>query len=279
MLQKLKRLQYGARVKLYSADQMQMVDVAGRRTQLLRGGKGEPLVYLHSAIGETMWLPFHQGLAAEWEVIAPAHPGFAASEGYDEIDGMEDVIFHYLDLFAALGLERFHLVGSSFGGWIAAEFAVRYPERVSRLVLVDSAGLWLDEAPPPDFFARLQDAPALRRMMLHAPDSFLGDLLFPEDPADERIEAGLRAMQAIARIGWNPFLHNPKLRSRLRRITSPTLLLWGANDAVFPSLYAQAFREAIPGSIIQLIERCGHLPMFEQEAKFVASVTRFLRSA
>jgi len=276
MLQKLKRLQYGARVKLYSADQMQIVEVAGRRTQLLRGGKGEPIVYLHSAIGETMWLPFHQGLAASWEVIAPAHPGFAASEGYEEIDGMEDVIFHYLDLFAALGLERFHLVGASFGGWVAAEFAVRYPERVNRLVLADAAGLWLDEAPAPDFFARLQDAPALRRMMLHDPDSFLGDLLFPAVPDEERIEAGLRAMQAIARIGWNPFLHSPKLRSRLRRITSPTLVLWGKNDAVFSNQYAQAFGDAIPGSTVHLIDRCGHLPMFEQEAKFVSSVTRFL---
>ena len=279
MLEKLKRLQYGARVKLYSADQMQMVEVAGHRTQLLRGGQGEALVYLHSAVGETMWLPFHQGLAAEFEVIAPAHPGFAASEGYDEIDGMEDVIFHYLDLFAALVLQRFNLVGASFGGWVAAEFAVRYPERVSRLVLVDAAGLWLDEAPVPDFFARLQDASALRRMMLYRPESFLGDLLFPEDPEDERIEAGLRAMQAIARIGWNPFLHSPKLRSRLRRITSPTLLLWGADDVVYPQLYAQAFRDAIPGSTVQLIEKCGHLPMFEQEGRFVSAVTRFLRGA
>jgi pimeloyl-ACP methyl ester carboxylesterase len=171
------------------------------------------------------------------------------------------------------------MLGHSWGGGIAMLTTAQDQDAVNRLVLVDAAGLWLDEAPAQDFFARLQDAPALRRMMLHDPGSFLGDLLFPADPDEERIEAGLRAMQAIARIGWNPFLHSPKLRSRLRRITSPTLVLWGRNDAVFSNHYAQAFGDAIPGSTVHLIDRCGHLPMFEQEAKFVSNVTRFLRSA
>jgi hypothetical protein len=74
MLEKLKRLQYGARIKLYSGDQMNVVEIGGRRTQYLRGGSGAPLLYLHTGIGETNWMPFHQALSRNFDVIAPAHP-------------------------------------------------------------------------------------------------------------------------------------------------------------------------------------------------------------
>jgi pimeloyl-ACP methyl ester carboxylesterase len=276
MLEKLKQLQYGARVKLYSGDQLKQVELDDRRVRLLRAGAGEPLVYLHSAIGETMWLPFHQGLARAFEVFAPAHPGFAGSSGEEEIDQMEDVIFHYLDLFDALGLERFNLAGASFGGWIAAEFALRYPERIRRLVLASAAGLWLNESPPADLFAKLQDTAALRRLLLANPRSFVGDLLFPDQPDEARLEAALRGMQAVARLGWSPPMHNPKLRARLRRVTAPTLVLWGAEDRFLPPAYAAAFSSAIPQAEVRLIKNCGHLPMFEQESEFVAAVTKFL---
>jgi pimeloyl-ACP methyl ester carboxylesterase len=276
VFEKLKQWQYGAKVKLHAADKMKLVQVAGRQTQLLQAGAGEPLVYLHSALGETLWLPFHQALAKRFAVCAPAHPGFAQSEGFEEIDGMEDVVFHYLDLFETLGLERFHLVGASLGGWVAAEFAVRYPERIRRLVLVDAAGLWLDEAPIPDFFTKLLEPEAMRALLLHEPHSFLATLLFPPEPDEERMEAALKAMQTTARLGWNPFMHNPKLKGRLRRITCPTLVLWGEHDRLLPPAYAQAYHEAIAGSELVLLKACGHLPMFEQEAEFVAAVTKFL---
>src|SRR5260370_792889 len=99
------------------------VDVNGKRTQVLIGGTGDPLLYLHSSGGEATWLPFHDALSKHYTVIAPAHPGFAESEGMDQIDGMDDVLFHYLDFFEAMGLERVNLMGTSLGGWIALEFA------------------------------------------------------------------------------------------------------------------------------------------------------------
>lgn len=273
MLEKLKRLQYGARIRLYSADQMQVISVAGRRTQLLRGGKGRPLVYLHSIVGETIWLPFHQGLSREFEVIAPASPGFAMSEDAEGSDDIEDVVFHYLDLFAELGLERFHLVGASLGGWIAAEFALRYPERIDHLVLANACGLWLDEPPAPATSLNDQDVATLRQSMLADPTSFLGELLFPEDNSIERIGGEVRTSSKGI---WSRSLHSARLHARLHRITAPTLVLWGANDSLYPPRYAQAFHEVIAGSKVQLIEKCGHLPMFEQEPKFVAAVARFL---
>ena len=82
----------------------------------------------------------------------PTHPGFGKSGGFDQIDTIEDMAFHYVELFDALGLGEVILGGVSLGGWIAAEFAVRWPERVKKLWISDAPGLWVDEEPLPDLF-------------------------------------------------------------------------------------------------------------------------------
>jgi pimeloyl-ACP methyl ester carboxylesterase len=266
MLEKLRLLQYRARIKLYRAEQRRTIDLGEHRATFLASGAGEPLVYLHSIIGESIWYPFHEGLNRSFAVTAPIHPGFGSAVGGGaEIDDLDDLIFYYLDLFAALGLERFHLVGASFGGRIAAEFALRYPERVKRLVLVDSFGLEVPGAPSaePSALTRVEE---LRPRIFFNPRSFLGDLLLPATD-DER-------KRAIARIG----LTHPKLQARLKRIAAPTLLLWGAQDAIVPLAHANIFQTAIPQARLTTIEKCGHLPMFEQEEKFVAAVASFLRA-
>src|SRR5258707_15606912 len=79
-------------------------------------------------------------LGARHRVPGPVPPGFGASEGYEEIEGIDDLVFHTLDVMDALGLERADVVGLSLGGWLAAELALRHPGRVNRLVLVDAAG-------------------------------------------------------------------------------------------------------------------------------------------
>jgi hypothetical protein len=80
-----------------AADKKQFVEVTGKRIQVLIGGNGDPLLYLHSSGGEATWLPFHDALSKYHTVIAPALPGFAESQGLDQIDGMDDVLFFLLD--------------------------------------------------------------------------------------------------------------------------------------------------------------------------------------
>ena len=113
------------------------VEVLGRKIQECRGGSGKPLLYLHSAGGEAIWLPHLTGLAASYELHAPAHPGFLASEGIEQIRDIEDYVYHYLAYLDVMGWKSVDVVGLSLGGWIGAELAARYPERVSKLVLVD----------------------------------------------------------------------------------------------------------------------------------------------
>jgi pimeloyl-ACP methyl ester carboxylesterase len=257
-------------------DKLRLVELNGRKTQIMEGGTGEPLLYLHSAYGENLWLPFHERLAEKFRVIAPAHPGFAQSEGIDEIDSMEDMIFHYLDVLDELGLDQVNIVGVSLGGWIAAEFATRYPDRVKQLVLATPAGLWLDEHPMTDMFALIRRPERLRRVLFHDPNSYLAQLVIQAEPPEEHMAEAYKAMTATARLAWNPPGHNPKLAGRLRRIKSPTLILWGDDDRLIPTAYAKEWARHIQHARVTLLKDCGHLVMFEGENDFVAAIIDFL---
>ncbi len=257
----------------------QTIDVCGRPTVLLHGGDGPPFVYLHSALGESSrWLPFMDLWARHFAVYAPLHPGYGASGGFDQIDSIEDMAFHYVELFDTLGLGEVILGGASLGGWIAAEFAVRWPERVQRLWLADTPGLWLDSEPLPDLFRDMAQPQRLRRLLFHEPESYIARMVIADDADDERRLAGYQAMTVLARLAWErPY--DPKLPARLHRIQCPVLLLWGAHDRLVPPAYAEAYRKHLPQAQLQMIPNCGHLPMFEQEAAFVEAVTRFCRGA
>src|ERR1019366_6289212 len=158
MLNILKQLKFGARVLLaQSGGLSEIIDVAGKPTLIMNSGAGEPFVYLHSALGESaLWLPFFKTFAKTFHVFVPTHPGFGKSGGFEQIADIEDMAFHYIDLFDSLGLEQVNLGGVSLGGWIAAEIAVRWPERVKRLWIADAPGLWVDDVPLGDLFRWMQ---------------------------------------------------------------------------------------------------------------------------
>jgi len=278
MFEALKKLKYGARVFLSrKGGEAETIDVRGRPTVLMHGGDGPPFVYLHSTLGESVrWLPFHQAWARHFTVYAPTHPGFGNSGGFEEIDSVEDMAFHYLELFDALGLDEVVLGGVSLGGWVAAELAVRWPERVKRLWLSGAPGLWVDEAPLPDLCRDMARPDRLRQLLFHAPDDALAKMIIADDPDDERRLAGYQAMTVLARLMWErPY--DPKLAARLHRVRCPTLLLWGANDTLVPPSYGLAYKKYLPHAEWQVIPACGHLGMFEKEAEFVDVVTRFCR--
>src|SRR5512139_2501550 len=130
----------------------EFVEVAGVRTHVLRGGRGAPLLVLHPEFGAKQWSPYHDRLAQHFRVVAPDHPGFGDSERPEWLDDMNDVVFHYVDLLDALKLGRVAVVGTSLGGWIAAELAVAHPARIDRLVLVGAGGLKVDGVERFDLF-------------------------------------------------------------------------------------------------------------------------------
>jgi pimeloyl-ACP methyl ester carboxylesterase len=254
--------------------------VLGRRLHEIRGGAGRPLLYLHSALGEAAWLP-HLGALAEFrEVFAPAHPGFLSSEGIDEIRDIEDLVFHYLAYLDAKGWESVDVVGLSLGGWIAAELAARYPERVSRLVLTASVGIWIRERPIADLFALDARFPErLRELLFHDATSPVAQAVavaWGSELPDAVLENVLKAFAATAKIGWNPLLHDPRLEGLLPRVTAPTLCVWGADDRVVPLEYGERFAKRIPGARLEVIRACGHLVPLERPEAWLAALRSFL---
>jgi pimeloyl-ACP methyl ester carboxylesterase len=257
------------------------LEVLGRGLHVARGGSGPPLLYLHSAAGEALPLPHLEGLAERHEVHAPAHPGFLGSEGGEAIHHVEDYVFHYLAFLDAMGWRSVDVVGLSLGGWIAAELAARYPERVSRLVLVDAVGIWIREKPIADIFALDTRHPErIQALLFHDPDHPMARLMRGpaqgEDLPEEMIANFMNAMAATAKVGWNPLLHDPRLEGLLHRVSAPTLCLWGASDRVVPPEYGEKYAKLIPGAELRILPECGHMLPFEKTAEFVASVNAFL---
>src|ERR1700733_6269115 len=113
MFDALRKLRYAARVLLSrQRGEPETIDVAGRSTVLLHGGEGPPFVYLHSTLGESFrWLPFYDAWAKDFTVYVPTHPGFGLSGGFDTITSIEDMAFHYVELFDALGFDEVILGG------------------------------------------------------------------------------------------------------------------------------------------------------------------------
>ncbi len=245
------------------------LDVRGTRIHLQTEGTGDPLLYFHGA-GGSAWAPGLTLLAQRFRVIAPTHPGFGQSDERPEWDRLDDYVYHYLDLLAALQLERVHLVGSSLGGWLAAELAVGHCDRLRSLVLIDAAGLWLDEAPMVDLFLRSQAE--LLPLMWHDPSKAPK----PPPPTPETMLAQAKNSTTVARLAWKPFFHNPKLPGRLARISVPTLILWGASDRLIPVEHGRRYQELIPGAELQIIPECGHVILREQPERGAQAIIEFI---
>ena|SRR2546430_9472223 len=248
----------------------EFLDLPGGRVHVLRGGTGEPLLFLHAAGGAGQWLEFHELLAQRFEVIAPDHPGFGGSDEFPDVEAIDDLVYHYLDAIKELGLDRPHVVGASFGGWVAAELAVHSPRLVRSLVLLSAAGLRLPEHPIADLF--LMTPPQLVDALFQDP----AKSPFPTDPDIDQVLAFYRDMTGLARFSWVPFLNNPKLERRLHRITAPTLVVWPSEDKLVPIAHGRRYAELIPNAVFAEIEDCGHAMYFERPAEFAEITARFL---
>ncbi len=260
------------------------LDTPAGKISVLRGGTGEPLVYLHSAAGEAV----HAGLedlASDHDVIVPLFPGFGESEGIEGIDGIEDAAFHLLDVLDVLELSAPAVIGLSLGGWMAAELATRSPERVGKLVLVSPVGLYIDGAPVGQIFGRspaeladdlFADQSQPMAQMMHALSEKMGDLMSMAEVPIAILMPMWASMSATAKIGWNPYLHNPKLRGRLRRVTAPTLVVAGDRDRLLPRAHPEAYAEGIAGARLEVVDGAGHMVPLERPGEFAALVRSFL---
>ncbi len=246
--------------------------IQGVDVEVARKGSGPQLLLLHGGGGPIIEQPFTDELAKTFEIIAPTHPGFAGRKVPDHFDGMDDLVYLYLDLLDALNIENAVLMGMSMGGWLAAELSVLPTRRFSKLILVDSVGVKIGGPTDRDIVDVFGIPPQeATNLMWH--DS--AKARQTKGLSDEQIQAIAGNRIALGLYTWEPYMHNPKLRYRLHRVGIPTLLIWGSSDGLVKPDYGKAFADLIPGAEFAEIAEAGHSPHVEQPEAFVSQVLAF----
>ncbi|MGE3537894.1 MAG: alpha/beta fold hydrolase [Candidatus Tectimicrobiota bacterium] len=253
----------------------EVITLAGTRVQMLQGGSGEALLLLHGAGGNPGWLPYHQALAQQYTVYAPAHPGYDRSERPEWISTIQDMAHFYRQALDELGITPVHVIGFSMGGWLAAELAAMCPPSVKSLTLVGAAGLKPEVGEIAEILMVSQDVAKKLRFYDPAQVPDYETLVNRELTPDEQ-ERQWRNREMTSRLCWKPYFHNPKLPGYLRGLKTPTLIVWGQQDAIIPVNCAELYKKALPHATLRVIERCGHSPGLEKPQEFLSAVQAFL---
>jgi pimeloyl-ACP methyl ester carboxylesterase len=250
------------------------VYLAGSRLELVRLGRGRPLLMLCSEEALELAAPVLNTLAEQYELIIPSPPGFGRSDRPEWVMSPDDISYVYLDLVDALGLKDAVVLGASLGGWIAAEMATKNDGFIAQLILVSPYGVKFG-GPTERDIADIWMLPAgevLRRKWF---DPVKGTRDFKSMPEDA-LAIVARNNESFARFCWEPYMHNPKLPHRLHRVKVPTLLVCGANDGITSPAYGSRYAKLIAGAELAVIPEAGHYPHLEQPAKFMEHLRAFL---
>ena len=255
-------------------------------------GGGLPLVMLHGGgPGASAWSNFGSalpGFAEDFRTLLIDQPGF----GQSDKPPVEGNYFRFSaeiikDLLDELGLERIHLLGNSLGGGTAMRFALLFPERVGRLVLMGPGGLSLNlfHADPTEGVKRLMEfgaAPSEETMRafistMVVNQDLVTDELVAERLADAMAPGAQEAMQSMGMSFWNPDTFEDGLLWRdAHQLQRPTLLTWGREDRVNPLDGALVALKMIPRASLHVFPNCGHWAQIEAAEEFRQVSTAFL---
>ncbi|MFZ1866314.1 MAG: alpha/beta fold hydrolase [Polyangiales bacterium] len=278
------------------AMEQQELIIHGKRLKYRIAGNGPLVLLIHGMAGSaTTWKHVMPGLSEHFTVLAPDLLGHGESDKTKGDYSLGAMASTLRDLIVALGYKRATVVGQSYGGGIAMQFAYQYPERCERLVLVDSGGLGSEVnpllrmltlpgseavllvacAPPVRHVVETIGRAALRKKIQNAPVipelwrsySSLGNV--------EARRAFLRTLRAVIDPRGQAVSANDKL---YLAAGIPTLIIWGAEDRIIPVEHAYAAHAAIPGSWLEIIEGVGHYSHCEAPERFVDALTEFIES-
>lgn len=258
---------------MQSGPTIDRIAVHGIELEVQRRGAGAPVLFLHGFQPAPRGARFLELLGRRLEVIAPSHPGFGGTPRPKDFESVYDLLHLYTQLIETLGHPKLSLIGASFGGWLAAELALRMPSRIDRLVLADALGIKVSDRETPDILDIFNVHPdKVRAATWHDPANA------PDYDAmeDEELVALHRSREALSLYGWHPYMHHPRLAYWLPAIKARTLVLWGAADGIVKPSYGQAMARLIPGARFEQIDRAGHYPEIEQPDAFADHVLGFL---
>jgi pimeloyl-ACP methyl ester carboxylesterase len=222
-------------------------------------GSGEPVVLVHGLSGSTRWwfrnVP---AIVERHRIYLVDLPGFGAMRSLRRRFVLAETATWLSEWMEAAGLERAHLVGHSMGGYISLRLAASRPELVRRLVLVAPAGV-------PTERSMIGHLVPLLLAAHYATPAFMPVLV------RDALKMGPLTLWRAVRD-----LLAEDVRGDLRNVEAPTLLVWGENDPLVPPAVGDLLREEIPNSRLLLLQRAGHVPMFDQPKEFDAALLAFL---
>ncbi|MER6627186.1 alpha/beta hydrolase [Streptomyces sp. NPDC000987] len=227
---------------------------------------GPPVLVLHGGGGPATVAGLARHLSGTGRrTLTPVHPGWDGNPRPGWCTGVDDLALAYLHLLHDRGLTDVLVVGSSLGGWIAAEMAVRdMAGIVGGLVLINAVGVHVESEPVTDIFAL--DPRAAAERSWHEPDRYYTD---PADLPAEELARRQGNMATIRILAGEPYMHDPKLLRRLARVRRPALLVWGESDRIVTPAYGAAYAAAFGDGRLETVPKAGHLPHIEQpEAVF-----------
>jgi len=235
-----------------------MTEYAPPEYALSETGSGRPVLIFHGGGGPFTVGPIAAHVARSAHAIVPTLPGWNGTPRPDSLATIADYADYYASLLEQRDLSDVLVIGSSLGGWLAAELALR-TSRVTGLILVDAGGIEVPGEPMRNFFSL--DARGVAEYSFHDSEKFYVDptTLPPEQVAARR--ANSATMRTIA---GDPYMRDATLVGRLPQIGAPTLVIWGESDRIFTPGYGRAFAAAIPGARFELVAKAGHLPQLEQ---------------
>jgi pimeloyl-ACP methyl ester carboxylesterase len=255
------------------------IDVKGHTIRYLDYGPpdGKTLILLHG-IGASAerWSPVIPSLSKYFHLIIPDIIGF----GYSDKPVVEYTMDFFIDFFRSfldnLSISKASIIGSSFGGHVATEFAIRFNYMVEKLVLVSPAGMMKTSTPTLDRYIMA----ALYPVYEHVYEAFR-EMAYESDAVNEQIVMDFvnRMRLTNAKYAFMSTVlgirYAPKLNGRLSKIMAPTLLMWGEHDRMIPLQYAKEYDE-IPKKELIVIRNCGHTPYVEKPVTFIKIIMKFL---
>jgi len=258
-----------------SAPHVGLVDVDGCNVRVMRGGSGPALLFLHGGRGAGEWLGFFAHLAESFDVIVPEHPGFGGSDQPAWLCTVGDLARFYQKFLGRLQISNVHLVGTSLGGWIAAELAALDGRPFCALTLIAAAGLQAPGVAAEDLF-QMTPQEMLQRSYAD-PERVQRLLAMPPDPHE--IARQQKNRGTLELLGRANRMTDPTLRDRLQGISVPTMLIWGEQDGIIKPQVGEAYRDAIPGATLHVLGGCAHLPHVESMHDTAALVLEHHRRA
>jgi 2-hydroxy-6-oxonona-2,4-dienedioate hydrolase len=267
------------------APESKQVEVFGQRIHYLEAGSGPNVILLHGLGADANnWVMNTAALAKSFHVFVPDQIGFGESDK-PPINYRVGTLVDFLDgFYKKIGITKATVVGNSLGGWAAMAFTLAHPDKVERMVLVDSAGYSFEKLGTPKPTMEILDG--LNPSTVAGSKAVLALILANKSLATNQAAEQLLTTHLRNRDGYtierfieSVYRGEDVVDGKLGGIKVPTLIIWGRQDALVPLAAGQLLSTEIAGSQLVILDNCGHIPQFECAAPFNGTLLKFLNGA